>query len=114
LCRVAAPFTLQTKTCLWGPRPCWSRRLERCGFGIQSLWFRYSSAYDANGNKFYDIDARGYKTSYVYDALNRLVETDYLDQTKPTKNYDFRNNVIRETDQAGDVTFAGVGNTIYG
>jgi YD repeat-containing protein len=73
-----------------------------------------SSAYDANGNKFYDIDARGYKTSYVYDALNRLVETDYIDQTKPAKSYDFRNNVIRETDQAGDVTLAGVGSTIYG
>jgi RHS repeat-associated protein len=60
--------------------------------------------YDVNGNKVSDTDALGNTTKYVYDALNRLVETDYPDQTKSTKTYDFRNNVIKETDQAKNVT----------
>jgi RHS repeat-associated protein len=68
-----------------------------------------SSAYDSNGNKVSDTDANGYVTHYVYDNLNRLVETDYPSDaqtppTKATKTYDFRNNVIDEKDQAGNIT----------
>src|ERR1035438_4659606 len=61
-----------------------------------------SSTYDANGNKLSDTDARNNTTYYIYDALNRLVETDYptAPATKSTKTYDFRNNVLTETDQA--------------
>ena len=32
-------------------------------------------AYDANGNRVSATDQRGNTTSYVYDALNRLVKT---------------------------------------
>jgi RHS repeat-associated protein len=68
-----------------------------------------SSTYDSNGNKVSDTDARGKVTTYVYDNLNRLIETDYPSDantpaTKSTKSYDFRNNVIDETDQAGNIT----------
>jgi RHS repeat-associated protein len=65
-----------------------------------------SSAYDVNGNKVSDTDARGNTTYYIYDALNRLVETDYptTPATKSTRTYDFRNNVLTETDQANNVT----------
>jgi RHS repeat-associated protein len=67
------------------------------------------SVYDSNGNKISDTDADGNFTQYVYDALNRLVETDYPSNantpaTKATKTYDFRNNVVKEIDQAGNVT----------
>ncbi len=62
------------------------------------------SQYDGNGNKTSDTDARGYKTSYQYDALNRLIETDYPGGTKVTKTYDFRGNVVDEWDQANDQT----------
>src|SRR5271157_1993504 len=43
-------------------------------------------------------------STFNHDALNRLIETDYPDGTKSTRIYDFRNNVIRATDQAGNVT----------
>ena len=63
------------------------------------------STYDSNGNKLSDTDARGNVTNYKYDALNRLVETDYPDGTKKTVDaYDFRGNVVTETDQNGNVT----------
>ena len=53
-----------------------------------------SSTYDSNGNKLSDTDARGNTTSYKYDNLNRLIETDFPDGTKKTVDlYDFRNNV---------------------
>jgi YD repeat-containing protein len=63
-----------------------------------------NSTYDGNGNKISDTDARGNITGYKYDALNRLIETDYPDGTKATKTCDFRNNVVTETDQNGNVT----------
>jgi len=66
-----------------------------------------SSLYDANGNKTSDTDANGLTTTYQYDALNRLWVTTY--PTPPPNNtstltYDFRNNVVNATDQAGNVT----------
>jgi len=62
-----------------------------------------SSVYDANGNKISDTDANGHVTTRQYDALNRLSTTTY--PTPPpnssTLTYDFRNNVVNATDQAG-------------
>jgi len=65
-----------------------------------------TSTYDGNGNKLTDTDARGNTTTYHYDALNRLIETDYPTSpaTASYKTYDFRGNVITETDQANHVT----------
>jgi hypothetical protein len=34
--------------------------------------------------------------------LIRFIETDYPDETRTTKTYDFRNDVVKETDQAGN------------
>ena len=63
------------------------------------------ATYDANGNKTSSTDADGNVTGYRYDALNRLIETDYPDGNKSSINqYDFRNNIVQETDQNGHVT----------
>ena len=43
-------------------------------------------------------------THYAYDALNRFTLTTYPDNTTASKTYDFRGNVLTETDQAGHVT----------
>ncbi len=42
----------------------------------------------------------------MYDNINRLIETDYPTSpvTKATRTYDFRGNVVTETDQNGNVT----------
>ncbi|MBB5061442.1 RHS repeat-associated protein [Granulicella aggregans] len=37
--------------------------------------------YDANGNLLYKADARGIRTAYTYDALNRLISKTYTDTT---------------------------------
>jgi hypothetical protein len=43
--RAGVPYLVFWKVAtLW-----WSRRLECCGFRIQSLWFRYSSLLDGTG-----------------------------------------------------------------
>ncbi len=39
----------------------------------------FVSGYDPNGNLLYKTDARGVRTSYLYDALNRLTSKTYSD-----------------------------------
>jgi RHS repeat-associated protein len=49
-------------------------------------------------------NANGASAPFTYDALNRLVETDYPDGSAKKRSFDFRNNVVKATDQAGNVT----------
>jgi len=65
-----------------------------------------SYTFDTNGNKTSQTDANHQTTSYQYDGLNRLQQLTYptTPATTMTYTYDFRNNVIDTTDQAGHVT----------
>jgi RHS repeat-associated protein len=64
------------------------------------------SQYDASCNGTSTTDIRGNTTTYTYDSLNRLILITYPTQPVTTKSftYDFRNNLIDETDQDGHVT----------
>ncbi|WP_263415885.1 RHS repeat-associated core domain-containing protein [Terriglobus albidus] len=42
---------------------------------------RCTNGYDDNGNLNHKTDARGVKTNYFYDALNRLIRREYTDGT---------------------------------
>jgi RHS repeat-associated protein len=103
------------------------------GYDITQAPTRASQfTYDANGDMTGKIDALGRTTSYTYnslgqkitmtepvpagssaaaatttyqyDNLNRLILTTYPDTTTSSKTYDFRNNVVTETDRGGHVT----------
>ena len=71
------------------------------------------SQYDPMGNKTQDsqlVNGNWIATNYSFDALNRLWKTTYAvgtpDTATDTKNQlDFRGNVIKETDQSGNVTY---------
>lgn len=67
-----------------------ARRLSRAMQPLNRVW---SYNYDANGNRTQTIDAIGcatadptdWVTTYIYDALNRLVRIGYSDAT-PTSS----------------------------
>jgi RHS repeat-associated protein len=48
--------------------------------------------YDANGNLLYKTDARGVRTTYAYDALNRVYNRSYSDGT-PAVTYAYDPNI---------------------
>ncbi|MCB2173528.1 hypothetical protein KQH65_12385 [archaeon] len=63
--------------------------------------------YDGAGNLTQEIDPEHHYTSYVYDALNRLVQiTDPLGQVT-RYDYDARDNLTSEIDPAGLITTYG-------
>ena len=68
-------------------------------------------SYDNNGNKKSARNPRLYTTSFKYDGLNRLYETDYPPDAnyagvavKKTYGYDGNSNKISETDENGHST----------
>lgn len=69
-----------------------------------ALGFATQYEYDSNGNQTAAIDARGNRTSYVYDAANRQIEVHYPDATVTHTTYNFRNQPLTQTDQAGHGT----------
>lgn len=58
-------------------------------------------SYDANGNLTARTDARGIKTSYLYDSLNRLTSKSYSDGITPTSLfvYDTENIFFSSTER---------------
>ncbi len=78
----------------------------------KSRKFHQSKKYDANGNVASSIDIFGNETSYVYDALGRLIETCYpsilspAGAVKPTikRTYNAQNRVATITDPLGFIT----------
>ncbi|GIP20642.1 polymorphic toxin-type HINT domain-containing protein [Paenibacillus sp. J22TS3] len=57
--------------------------------------------YDTEGNTEEYIDAEGNKTSYKYDSLDRLVQTNYADGSKDLVDYDLINRTTTNTDASG-------------
>jgi len=58
-------------------------------YGTLSAGVCQANGYDANGNLTTKTDARGVKTTYTYDSLNRLTGKTYSDSTPAaTFNYD--------------------------
>ena len=49
-------------------------------------------------------NVRGFTTTYVSDASNRVTEIRYSDNSYETKAYDARDRLISHTDRAGDTT----------
>jgi RHS repeat-associated protein len=62
------------------------------------------TSYDRAGRKTATIDALNHTTRYVYDNMDRLIETNYDDQSSTKTSYDRSGNAIAKTDQAGHVT----------
>jgi fibro-slime domain-containing protein/RHS repeat-associated protein len=60
--------------------------------------------YDALGRKTSVTDALGRTIKYVYDALNRLVETKYADGFSDRVSYDAFGNTLTKTDRLGRIT----------
>jgi len=54
--------------------PCWSRRLERFGFGIHQLWFRYSLHHSLNQQSMCQHLSRAVE-SWLFHARNRYFAT---------------------------------------
>ena len=63
-----------------------------------------SRSYDGNGNKVTEIDRRGLRHVFVYDALNRPTEVLVQNQQILTNAYDAAGNAIGETDLHGHAT----------
>ena len=49
------------------------------------------------------LNARLKRTDLTYDGDNRLISTQYADNTTVGASYDFRNSQVTETDQLGRV-----------
>jgi large repetitive protein len=60
--------------------------------------------YDALGRKTSITNALGGMTKYVYDPLNRLVETKYADGFSDLVSYDIFGNTLTKTDRLGHIT----------
>jgi RHS repeat-associated protein len=74
----------------------------------QSMQFGYSQ----DGDDATEIDALGHRTSYSYDALDRLNHADFLEVTDPDHasigvDYDAADNMVRVTDPRGLITRYG-------
>jgi YD repeat-containing protein len=60
--------------------------------------------YDSSGNKTAEVDALNRRTTYLYDASDRLIKTTFADNTFTEITYDFRNNKLTEKDELGRIT----------
>ena len=60
--------------------------------------------YDPAGNTSATVDAALRRTSYHYDNANRVIQTTFPDGTTTSATYDFRDQPLTQTDQAGHVT----------
>uniref|UniRef100_UPI0023DF5DE9 RHS repeat-associated core domain-containing protein n=1 Tax=Argonema antarcticum TaxID=2942763 RepID=UPI0023DF5DE9 len=64
-----------------------------------------TSTRDAAGREITKTDALNRTTKFVYDNLDRIVETIFPDKTTTKTKYDAFGNVIAQTDQANRTTF---------
>jgi len=53
------------------------------------------------------VDALGRTTQYTYDAMDRLIQTNYPDGTTANATYNWRGHPLTATDQGGHVTAYG-------
>jgi YD repeat-containing protein len=65
---------------------------------------RKTYTYDNAGNKLSETDPLGHATVFVYDALDRLTQTNYIDGTNTKIVYDKLGQVIAQTNQMGNTT----------
>ena len=83
----------------WGNLLSETRRVSG---GAQTI--SRSMSYDVAGNPVYMTDERGYKTTYSYDKLNRVISVkNPLNQTS-TKTYDANGNAVTEANWRGNAT----------
>lgn len=68
---------------------------------------RYYLAFGENkfGDVEYEIDEYGNKTAYEIDLKGNVTRVTYPDGSLKTIGYDEKNNIIKETDQEGRVTY---------
>jgi RHS repeat-associated protein len=63
-----------------------------------------STTYTPTGKRATSTDADGRVTTYLYDALDRLITTEYPDGTITSQTYDAENHRISSTDANGNTT----------
>jgi RHS repeat-associated protein len=80
----------------WAGHVLWAAQL----YNPPNYYFT-NYTYDQVGNLLSMKDANGQVTSYQYDDLNRLIQTNFPDSTKSTRSYDLVGNVLSETSPNG-------------
>ena len=81
-----------------------NRRSSAVFAALQSAAPLRTFEYDANGNRTAFIDELGRRTTYEYDAANRMTKINYSDGTSRSFTYDFRGQKLTEVDQLGRTT----------
>ena len=69
------------------------------------LGFLTSYTQDGNGNTTQRIDARNWPTTYTVDALNRTIQTHYIDGGRVTNSFDAAGQQIISADGTGITTY---------
>lgn len=81
-----------------------NRRSSAVFTALQSAAPTNTFEYDANGNRTAFIDSLGRRTTFEYDAANRLIKINYSDGTSKRFTYDFRGQKLTEVDQLNRTT----------
>ncbi|WP_020480084.1 RHS repeat-associated core domain-containing protein [Synechococcus sp. PCC 7336] len=73
-------------------------------FVSEGLFAEFNVIYDADGREIARINPLGEKTEFIYDNLDRLIETIYPDLSRETREYDRSGNLLGIVDRNGDST----------
>jgi RHS repeat-associated protein len=82
----------------WNSRLIWVKE-----YNTSTNYYFTNYTYDLSGNLLSQKDAKSNTTSYTYDDLNRLIQTNYPGGTSQTQSYDSVGNLIGKDDPDGHI-----------